>query len=411
MGILFLTVVVLVVLSQAIKSRAEGLLFHRLFLFFIALRAVLLLLHHFGGLYIPDSGKDAVNFEEQSLTFVESYSLSELLRFWEIDSPLGNYPIILAIMYKVSLWNSKFVGILINFALYGYVLLFMARAQRLLVDLTMNKKALYYFVLFALPMPLFYSIILLREMIIIFTVAVTLYAYLHVRMKKSMPMSLLFILLANLVSISLHAGNMMFFICMLVLFAIEGFKNKTINRMSIVSATIIFGSALVYFHSIDYYGGYFDSYIESGMAGDKYLDKAEIMAEASSKTYNKYYSSSVMQNIVFALPVDIANFTLAPYIIDITVLKTGPFAYITSLFYLVIIGLSILNIRVFRDKARLLLLIYAVSVILYTMGSGNYLQSTRHKTKFYPLIVLLVPLLLSSAPKKHVNFRIMQKHH
>lgn len=372
----------------------EGQLFFNLFLVSFLVRLAIAIGHHAFGLFVPDSGKDAINFHSEAEQLFHAFSLADLLQFWEVPTENGTYPVLLALLYKLMLGPNEYIGIALNFLLYGFTLTLLSKSQRLLAnDVSPMLRLIFLALAFSYPMAAFYSVILLRESISIFVCAYSVYVFAVASRSGRVTAGMICRLVAaNLLACVLHIGNLFFFVGIIGL-TLASLRGQLL-RTQVVRATTIAAIAIVSIAAVsaEYYGGYLNAYVRADDPLNKYLYKYENAALTATSRYEKGYTSSLSHNLMIAYPLDILKFNFLPSAIDIGSLRSAPFAWQSVVLYLFLLSLPLLAWKKSTRTAKSLLALYVLSITLYVLGSTNYIQAVRHKTKFFPLVALLLPV-------------------
>lgn len=389
---------------QMRAASKEGQLFLNIFIVSFLVRLAIAIGHHAFGLFVPDSGKDAIEFHAEAEQLFQTLSLADLLQFWEITTTHGSYPIFLALLYKLFLNPNEYIGIAINFLLYGSTLILISKSQRILAnDLSPVARRIFLALAFSYPMAAFYSVILLRESIFIFVCAYSVYVFSAVSRSGRITAGMIFRLVAlNILACVLHIGYLLFFLGItgLTLASLRGNKirTQTVRATTIAAITIVAIAAT----SAQYYGGYLNTFVRADDPLDKYLYKYENIALTTKSRYGKEYTNSLSHNLMVAYPIDVARFNFLPSAIDISSLRSAPFAWQSVILYLFLLSLPLLAWKKSTRIAKWLLALYILSITMFVLGSTNYIQAVRHKTKFFPLVVLLLP---ASRTKKDTSMK------
>lgn len=394
MSIVYFFIFGLIIYAQIKIAARGGKPFFYFFCISIVLRLLLMILHQFDYIDIVDSGKDSKVFVSEYVRLCNEYTFFDLLQFWGVEGQYGNYPKLLGLICKVSGDQSGILAVIINFLLYGFSVIFLNNAARYIFRLKFNDKLIFYTILFTFPLPLFYSIIMLRESVIIFAVSASIYFYVHLRYTKSIPFSWLMLLSINILALVLHVGHSLFFLTVLGISLYEAVNARIINKTKLFLIISIPVALLFISHSGQYYGGYLEQFVLADSYSEKFTDKYQESRSDSLARYPKEYGDNLFINLVYAYPMDFMRFTFTPYVLPPTnVLGASLSRFFNSVYFTLIIAFSFLSFTKLNTTLRVILLLYFLSIPMYVLGSVDNFQSSRHKSKYFPLIVLLAPVL------------------
>jgi hypothetical protein len=334
---------------------------------------------------------DTEAFRLVSLSFYADYSFWELLRFWEIESSVGTYPIFLALLYHAFGLGDVLIGLLVNFLAYGYAMIFINRTRKLIVSLDKLGEAIFYLIIFTYPLGFFYSVILLRESLFILACAASMYFLVSTWCRPSYKFPIVSFLALNGVVSILHAGNLLFFAVVSVLVAIRQIKTNPVSSLPIILVMTVLVIGILTLVQQGYFGGYFTQYATTGDPLEKYLANMQQANLHSIARYAKPYSGNLFEDATINFSKDLFQFLFTPYVFPPTNLINSSIPRFFSSAYVTIIllGTVVFALRRNHGIARILLLVLLVSVFLYVLGSIDYFQAGRHRTKFFPIVAVL----------------------
>jgi hypothetical protein len=390
MIIVFYLFALFILLEQFRKAHNLGIII--VFTASFIIKIVVLILSEYEIITLIDGGGDALGFQKETLYCYNKFSFLELLEFWNIQSTFGTFPIICAIVLKI-IGPYPLSILIINFLLHNQLLLIFGSFFRLIN----SSNIVFYFVFFligAYPIYLSYSVLFLREMYFSFVVALTTYNLIFYTMFSKFKNQIYLIIVLNLIAIILHPGFAVFFLYTVLYI--------TYKRKKLLSAPILFlyllliALSYVIFNN-GYGGGYLDFLFTTEDIDQSVLELLESAREGSVFHYKKFYSTNLFQNIFIAFPIDVANFLFSPTPFAFkNIYYYGLFRYPTGIITIVIFLIIIIRYRKMDKNFRWLILLFLISILPYVFGTGDVIQAVRHKMKFYPILLLLLPFIYNS---------------
>jgi len=258
------------------------------------------------------------------------------------------------------------------------------------------------------PPLIMYSSVTLREIVIV--VFLQLFTLFYLRWNESGRIkNLLFSVLSASTHLFLH--NPMFFILMssyIKPFLIYSKKNIVIfikgslkSFLLIICLLVFLGITFILFNQqfkfyLPYLGelSKFDSSIIIGYTQNTNYGNA---------LYPSFLVAHSIKDLILLFPLRIIYFLYSPFYWDISSLK-HIFGIFDSLFYMYLSYLFFTRYDYIKSnkKLKIILFIFAVGVIIYSIGVGNFANAMRHRVKFLTLLVIIVaPFIFTKKLKKN----------
>ena len=349
----------------------------------LLLKLILLFLSE-NNIFIPtDGGSDAVGFIKESYKI---YNSKDFLGYFDTSRlhGFGSYPYFLSILYKIF-YPCHLIILFINILFHNSILIIMKRSLDLLKITNQNKYFLLSITAF-FPLILFYSVISIREIIYIWYITFMCYNILYLKRKNKLFSSPIIIIFISIIVSILHIANIVILPVSFFLF----YKSGKFIKVSIVFLLLIGFLKLLTDANINL------SYISFLNSNDDslVLNKINESRVSSSAFYPKYYSNSLVNNIMYALPVDYLNFTFRPFIYPFSNIYKNLFRYPSGLISLMLFFIVIKNYRKSGKFEKKMFFFFLIIIIPFVIGSGDMFQAVRHRMNYFTLIILLLGLFL-----------------
>jgi len=357
--------------------------------FFVKL--ILLLLSENNIIRLVDGGSDTVNFITESIRI---YNANEFFGFLTYNNPEGNYPYFLSMVYVLT-YPSHLVILFFGILLHNSIIIIMSKILDFFYLSKRNKFLLVLLVSF-FPIILSYSVILLREIIYIWYITFLCYNIVYYNCNKKFAHSGLLIFIISLSVVFLHVGNLAIIFGAFILF----YKFNRLMKYSLI-ILLVFGFSYLVTNNMA--SGYVNRY----SVGETELLISEINAsrESSSAYYEKFYSSNIINNVFFALPLDFINFYFTPFVYPISNVYKRLLRYPYGLLSLYLFFIVLKNYRYASSNEKKMVLLLLVGMFPFVIGSGDLFQAVRHRMNFFPLIIVLIAMFNQTNKRQHKDVK------
>jgi hypothetical protein len=364
---------------------------------FVALivRVFFLLIGHFF-ISLPDSTSDALGFEERAWDMASNGFFSVLSNF---DlGPFTFFSWLLAIPYSLfgrSILMAQSISLLFGIAsiFFGWKV-----AKILWDDRTANSVA---WTIALFPSLILYSVLLLREVYISFFLLLSVYClvnWIKTNSFKWSILSLLGFILAGL----FHGAVFLGFIIAATIIIIKFFKqfislrNLVIlinfkNLIPVLVSIIIIGMYILNEINLSYVGS-FRELIDVEFILKK---QKNLFIYKGDATWPEWTIATNLIELFYKTPIRSLYFVFAPFPWDITKLN-HLFGFFDALLYMYLVFLILRNIKVIwmNPALRAILMLLLFYIFIFSVGTGNFGTSIRHKSKFtFMFILLAAPLI------------------
>jgi len=339
---------------------------------------------------LPEAGLDAQNFEALAWLYSQDEFSSVLFRYPD-DVPHG-YIIswIISVLYFLtdrSLLMAQSLSTMfgVSSVYLGWILM-----SELWSRSAANKGV---WVLALFPSWVLYSSLVMREAYIYFFITFAILSV--VRWSKSNKMYYLFMSFFGFLAASLFHGAMVIGLIAFIVFVI--YKVSSSLFASIISSKLplrglillaIFILFMVFFFSLSINIPYIGAL--SGINSDLIINRSTITAFGTS-AFPLWLIPSGLGDLVLKAPLRAIYFMFSPFPWDFTKVS-HIIGFIDGIFYFIFILILYRNYRnLLNNRAsKILLVIFVSYIIVFSMGIGNSGAAMRHRSKFLPIIVVLI---------------------
>ena len=170
-------------------------------------------------------------------------------------------------------------------------------------------------------------------------------------------------------------------------------------KYSVLGLFIILASYL--YNNGQLSSGYINSY--SSISTDLVLEKINYGRESSSAFYEKHYTSSILNNVFYAFPIDFVNFYFRPFVLPLSNAYARLQRYPYGLMSLFLFYLLIKKFKYMNSFEKKLLWLLILGMLPFVIGSGDLFQAVRHRMNFFTLNVILIGILLQNKRLKKLD--------
>jgi len=245
------------------------------------------------------------------------------------------------------------------------------------------------------PIAISYSVILLREIIYIWFVTYICYQVFYYKLYKKIPNNIFLTITISFSAFILHPANFIIPIAAFLLF----FELNKYLKYSVLGLFIILASYL--YNNGQLSSGYINSY--SSISTDLVLEKINYGRESSSAFYEKHYTSSILNNVFYAFPIDFVNFYFRPFVLPLSNAYARLQRYPYGLMSLFLFYLLIKKFKYMNSFEKKLLWLLILGMLPFVIGSGDLFQAVRHRMNFFTLNVILIGILLQNKRLKKLD--------
>ena len=340
---------------------------------------------YFGSL--PDSKFDAVAFELQAWTWAQD----------EFDEVFFRYPSgvehgwivswIISVLYNLtdrSILMAQTVSLIFGM---GSIYL----GWKLCVELWSEKVAIKSAWLIALfPSLSLYSVLLMREVYIYFFILLALLGV--IRWVKFNKLKDLLIVIVGFVIAALFHGAMILGLLVFIGFAFYRSFNGlvTLSKNYFFYHLIIFTFSFIFLilfflskYSIPYIGSFED-------IGPEFFKQRFVWTSVGGSAFPQWLLPSGFFETIWKTPIRILYFIISPMPWDISSPR-HILGFIDGIFYIILLSYLWKGRKLLlrRQSTKILLTIFVVYLITFSLGTANSGTALRHKTKLFPILVVL----------------------
>ncbi|MFT5248448.1 MAG: hypothetical protein ACI93P_000161 [bacterium] len=376
--ILLLIVIFVLIFVKQLRIISKYKTYFYIFISSFFVKLLLLILSENNIIVLVEGGADTINFVLESLKI---YNNKDFFGFLTYSNPEGTFPYLLSMVYALT-YPSHLVILFIGILLHNSIII---KISKILDFFYLNKRNKFFLVLLIsfFPLMLSYSVILLREIFYIWYITIVCCNIVQFNYRKKIESSYIFLCLTSIILIFLHIGNLAIVFGTFILF----FKLNRFVKYSLISL-LIFGFSYLVVNKMA--TSYVNKY--SLTETDLFVSKINASREFSPAYYKKYYSSSMLNNVFFALPVDYINFYFKPFIYPISNVYRRLFRYPYGLLSLYSFLIVLRNYRNVGSNEKKMLLLLLIGMFPYVIGSGDLFQAVRHRMNFFPQIIILIAM-------------------
>ncbi len=356
---------------------------------FVALgvRVLVLLLGHYY-FTLPDSTDDAWNFEQQAWLWGQNDFFSVINFYTGPSSDFLSW--LIAIAYSLfgrSLLMAQSIGLLFGI---GSVFLSWLLAKKLWNNYIANKVG---WLVALFPSLVLYSILLLREVYIVFFILLALIGVVNwVRDNnfKSFIIAMIGFTGATFFHGAILIGGITFI-------SIVGMLNLKNFFVLLSKGKINLKIFVFFFIFIIISGMYLTNKIKVPYLGDfkssssiKNLTEITVLNTHGDASWPKWLIISSETELLYKTPLRAAYFVFGPFPWDIKKTK-HLIGMLDGFLYIYLVFLIFSNFKyIWKDPAlRIILLILLSYILVFAVGVGNFGTSIRHRSKFVVMLILL----------------------
>ncbi len=356
---------------------------------------------------LPDSWGDAVAFENQAWKWSKSNLLDILNDYQNVEKSFF-ISWILAIFYNLF-DRSILLGqsISLFFGISSIILAF--RISCRIWDKKMSIKLGWLLALY--PTLILYSCLILRESYIWFFLLIALYGivcWVNDKSYKSLIITFFGFYLATLFHGGMFIGGL-FFLIIVIFISIKDIINNIGKYRIPKKSLIIF---LISLMSLTYILIFEDS-IPKIKSVSQLFDIERLLVEISNRNINdagypEWTIPKTPIELIYKAPIRIFYFLFSPFPWDLSK-TTHLIGLLDGIFFCLLFILIIKNfILIWDNKAlRFIFLILLSYLLIYGISTGNFGTGLRHRSKFIPILILLVlPWIPKFTMKKNKYSRI-----
>ena len=353
----------------------------------LGVRVLVLLLGHYY-FTLPDSTDDAWNFEQQAWLWGQNDFFSVINFYTGPSSDFLSW--LIAIAYSLfgrSLLMAQSIGLLFGI---GSVFLSWLLAKKLWNNYIANKVG---WLVALFPSLVLYSILLLREVYIVFFILLALIGVVNwVRDNnfKSFIIAMIGFTGATFFHGAILIGGITFI-------SIVGMLNLKNFFVLLSKGKINLKIFVFFFIFIIISGMYLTNKIKVPYLGDfkssssiKNLTKITVLNTHGDASWPKWLIISSETELLYKTPLRAAYFVFGPFPWDIKKTK-HLIGMLDGFLYIYLVFLIFSNFKyIWKDPAlRIILLILLSYILVFAVGVGNFGTSIRHRSKFVVMLILL----------------------
>jgi hypothetical protein len=356
---------------------------------FVALgvRVLVLLLGHYF-ITLPDSTDDAWVFEQKAWIWGQNDFLTVLGLFTGPSPDFLSW--LIAITYSLfgrSLLMAQSIGLLLGI---GSVYLSWLIAKKLWNNYIANK-VVWFVALF--PSLILYSVLLLREVYIVFFLLLALYGVVNWARENNFK-SFILSMIGFTGATFFHGAMMIGAITFIFIVGVYNLK----NFFNLLYKGKINFKILVFLISFTIFSGlYFTNKIDVPYLGNfksttsiENLSYKTVLNTHGDASWPKWTVITSTSDLIYKIPVRAAYFVFGPFPWDIKKTK-HIIGMLDAFLYIYLAFLIIFNFKfIWKDPVlRIILLILLSYILVFAVGVGNFGTSIRHRSKFVVIFILL----------------------
>lgn len=322
---------------------------------------------------------------------------------------LTNYSTIVSIFYFIIGPQRLFVQYINLLCGMGSIFFIIKTLDLLKVE--KNTKILFVSIACFLPHFIIFSSIFLRESLIIFATAVSVYFYIRWFLSGKITvfiLSCLFVLLA----VWLHSGMIGCLLGYLIGYSLYDRKSKNLkfNINSIIPIGI--GCILlVFLISSGYFTEYFNGLLDSESEIDFLAGRFNHQSEGGSKYLTWISVENPLQMILFS-PLKMFYFLFSPIPLDWRGINDVIGFCFSSFFLIYLTWISFTNLKYVKDKieknlVKILLISSFITIFIYGLGVFASGTAMRHRTKIISILIITAAISYNSTnknKKRKINY-------
>lgn len=353
------------------------------------LRLLVLFLDYYKIVPIPCSGADSEMFYRKA--FMNALDSTNYNR--------TNFTLYLTSLFEIigpQRLFAQFINVLFSFC----TIIYTCKSLRL-IDLEEKsiKKALF-FVCF-LPQMLFLSSILLRESMIICCTTISVYYYIKSIIYENR--SLLYIsIITVLIAAYMHSGMIGVLFGYLFSYTFYNYKNGTYKIN--IQSMFLFSLSIVFFLIIVIQSGLFTDYFESFLSADSFEESEEVLLDKYSRpseagsAYLTWLDKSNPLIIYLTSPLRMFYFLFSPIPFDWRNIMDIITFFLDSACYMYLLYKTIGYLKdnrktIYSRISYSLLIGFVFFTFIYSLGTCAAGTAARHRTKCFPLLVIVAGIL------------------
>lgn len=344
---------------------------------------------------LPDSTADAISFELQAWTWAQNGFINHIDNFngpspkfisWLVGIPyslLGRSILMAQSMSLLAGIGSVFLGWKLANLIWG--------------NRIANKVG---WTIALFPSLVLYSVLVMREMYMVFFLLVALYGVISYTKSYSI-ISFSIAIIGFIGATFFHGAMLVGAIVFIFYIAIENFKNIFISLKSLKVNKKIFIIFLLCLFST---GFYLSNKVKVPYLGGfketidlKKLSRRTEMSSRGTAAWPKWTIALSPIELLYKTPIRAVYFLFSPFPWDVKNAK-HLIGMLDAFLYMYLVYLILKNIKViWKDPGlRLILIILLSYIIVFAIGVGNFGTSIRHRSKFTIILILLAAPLLKS---------------
>ncbi len=353
----------------------------------LILRVLLIIYGHYIS-PLPDSGADAITFERNAWELGRYGFINLLKNFtgpspnfisWIIGIPYSLFGRSILMAQSISLLfgiGCIYLGWLIAYEIWGR---------------SIANKVGWTIALF--PSVILYSVLILREVYIVFFLLLALYGIMS-WLKTNSIKSLIVSTIGFTGSIFFHGGLLVgalifmaivLFISLINLF--KSFINLKINLKSLVISIVLLMVVHSYFTnelSVPYLGTFEDS------INARNIQNRTDVATRGTAAWPEWTTINSQSEIFYKGPLRSIYLVFAPFPWDVNELR-HLIGMLDGILYMYLSYLTLRNIKVILNDPilRIFLILFLAYVFVFGIGVGNFGTGIRHRSKFVVILILL----------------------
>lgn len=359
------------------------------------LRVALLLWDIYGkSIYgLPGSGVDTENFYNNAIRYAQGSV------YWK-----NNAVVFFGILIKLFGKTRILIQFLLMLFSVATAHLVLGTLREIGISIASTKKGLWFLVL--LPNYAILSALFLRESIITFLVALSLYVFIKWWYGKSEVLFWISILCTLLATV-FHSGMIGVaagYICIRVLY---NHKSQTL-KITVTSVLVIVICIFLFAFLYKNYGTLLFKKMHN-------IDELADISSGSGRGNSSYAAiagnSSTVLNFIIYTPIRILLFLFTPLIFQIRGIS-DVIAMVFSAFFYLWTWIRILRCNRFPDKNKRLVVALAfvalVTAFIFGWGGTNIGTNIRHRDKIIPIYIILLAITFDNSLLKRERFRPIQ---
>lgn len=367
------------------------------------LRLIILFADYFGWFHVLYSGMDTEMFYHVSLNIMENKSFEDTLIVTNYSYFTGSFFMLLGPQRLFVQYMNVLLGM--------GVLFYTCKSLKIL---GVNRKIMSIFVYIACLLPHFiiFSGILLREAIVEFSVAASLYFFLRWFLNENGIISFFVSFIFILLGASMHSG------VLLILVGYLGallFYNKSRKKISFTISSLLLGTIAILLISFVIF--------EAGVFTDKFsklenldsMEEYEILAHRKAgSTYLRWLDVKGTKQILLFSPLKMFYFLFSPIPLDWRgISDIIAFFFDSVVYFLLFWGIFRRYKKIVCPVEKRLVLFLSLSLffVIFTYSYGTSVAGTaiRHRAKIMPLLLVTAAICYNRKGDNRLPFVIQTK--